>query len=262
MGRSIGFYSRAVLLLSIAQFAVSLSLSSRASAALAVSLGSLTLPLTAADDDATTAHDATDPLECKETDGTCNNNSESESDHSSGSDSGTKLAQANKRRTFGPNGDRLITPDEIALHIGNTADGGSPQIWLSILGKVYDVTTGPDFYGHEKGSYRFYAGRDASPCFSSGNNTPEGAAVNMLEWEAKVTTSILEWSQFYEDHETYQYLGILADSLYYDGAGNETELRKELISRATEAKRIMDEEREAKKKKRLAERMARKKVRE
>ena len=39
------------------------------------------------------------------------------------------------------NGDCLITPAELALHTTKEV-----QIWLSILGKVYDVTDGEDFY--------------------------------------------------------------------------------------------------------------------
>lgn len=77
------------------------------------------------------------------------------------------------------NGDRIISAEELALHITN-----KKRIWLSILGKVYDVTDGQKFYSKMlKGDYTFYAGRDASPCFGSGNNTPEGAEEKIEEWE-------------------------------------------------------------------------------
>ena len=74
--------------------------------------------------------------------------------------------------------------------------------------------------------------------------------------------SVWEWSVFYQDHETFKYLGVLAGSRYYDEMGNELPLRQEIVKRASEAKRIADEERERKKKERLETREKKKKERE
>lgn len=155
------------------------------------------------------------------------------------------------------NGGRIISSEELALHIEK-----EHRIWLSILGKVFDVTDGEEFYSFKKGSYKFYSGKDASPCFSSGTNTPDGANEKLEEWEDKKLMPVWEWSTFYEDHETYKYLGVLAGSRYYDEQGNETQLRKDIVHRSSEAKRISEEERAEKKKKRDADRMARKKQKE
>lgn len=141
---------------------------------------------------------------------------------------------------------RLITAEELAEHVTE-----EKRIWLSILGKVYDVTTGMAYYGPESGSYKFYAGRDASPCFSSGKNNAEGAAEALEEWEGKKLLAILEWSEFYEKHETYEYLGLLVGSKYYDEDGNETDVRKTIIEKAEEAKVVAEREKEEKKKARL-----------
>ena len=89
------------------------------------------------------------------------------------------------------NGDRLITPTKLALHTTKEA-----RIWLSILGKVYDVTDDEDFYGALKGGYKFYAGRDASPCCSTGKNTPEGDNEKLEEWDTKKQLGVYEWSLF------------------------------------------------------------------
>jgi hypothetical protein len=156
-------------------------------------------------------------------------------------------------RMHAANGDRLITHEELSLH--TTTD---ERIWLSILGKVYDVTEGEDYYGALKGGYKFYAGRDASPCFATGQNTPEGAVEDMGAWETKKQLGVYEWAIFYEKHEKYKYLGILADSLYYDADGNETEFRRDMVERCSEAKKIADAEKERKKAERLAAREARK----
>lgn len=139
----------------------------------------------------------------------------------------------------------LVSVEELSQHTT------TESIWLSILGKVYDVTTGQAFYGPDSGSYRFYAGRDASPCFSSGQNNEEGAAEPLEEWDGKKLMAILDWSQFYEKHETYQYLGVLAGSKYFDEEGKETEVRKIILEKAGEAKVQADKEKEEKKKARL-----------
>ena len=159
---------------------------------------------------------------------------------------------------YNASGDRVITASELARHVGEGGASETNQIWLSILGKVYDVSTGEDFYGHGKGGYAYYAGRDASPCFSTGKNNDEGAAEALEEWEDKKLMGVWEWSTFYEDHETYKYVGVLAGSKYFDDEGNELPVRQDIVKRASEAKAIADKEREEKKKKRQAERLARK----
>ena len=84
------------------------------------------------------------------------------------------------RRTHASNSDRLISHDELELH--TTTD---ERIWLSILGRVYDVNVGEDYHGALKGGYKFYAGWDASPCFATGQNTPDGAVEDKGKWETK-----------------------------------------------------------------------------
>ena len=155
--------------------------------------------------------------------------------------------------THAPNGDRLISHDELAKH--TTKD---KRIWLSILGKVYDVTEGVDFYDATRGGYKFYAGRDASPCFATGKNTPEGAEEKIDEWETKKQLGVYEWSTFYANHNKYTYMGVLAGSKYYDELGNETQLRRDIVEPCAIAKAIQDAEREKKKAERLAARLARK----
>ena len=153
-------------------------------------------------------------------------------------------------------GERLIYPEELAHH-----HFAQRRIWLSILGKVYDVTAGEKFYGPE-GAYFFYAGRDASPCFSTGINNPKGARERLEEWEGKRLMAVLHWAQFYENHETYEYLGLLAGSKYYDKDGNEEYVRNLIISKAEEAKANFDAEKEMEKMQKLEKRRKRKEATE
>jgi hypothetical protein len=121
----------------------------------------------------------------------------------------------------------------------------------------YDVNEGEDYYGALKGGYKFYAGWDASPCFATGQNTPDGAVEDMGKWETKKKLGVYEWAIFYEKHEKYKYLGILIDSLFYDADGNKTEFRQDFVDRCLEAKKVADEENERKRADRLAAREAR-----
>lgn len=54
-----------------------------------------------------------------------------------------------------------------------TGEDGS-SIWLSVLGEVYDVTEGRDYYGPGE-SYNKLASRDSSVPFVTGTFTPEEA---------------------------------------------------------------------------------------
>mmetsp|Transcript_30450 Transcript_30450/g.73446 ORF Transcript_30450/g.73446 Transcript_30450/m.73446 type:complete len:265 (+) Transcript_30450:187-981(+) len=261
MAGSTVFYKAVLILLSITQFLVtSLAISPRAvGSVLTISLARLTL--SAATETAETAVVDADAHECIEP-GTCGDSDNANVDTASDSETNDGQTNTNNEPSdltpakFAPNGDRLISSEELALYPGK--EEGS-TIWLSILGKVFDVTTGPEFYSALNGGYKFYAGRDASPCFGSGINTEEGAQEKLEEWEDKKLMPVWEWSTFYEDHETYKYLGVLAGSRYFDKQGNETPVRKDIVRRASEAKRIADEERDRKRKERQAAREARKK---
>jgi len=127
------------------------------------------------------------------------------------------------------NGIRVITQDELEQNTGVD----SSQIWLSILGDVYDVTKGKSFYG--KGtSYGTFAGRDCSVCFVSGVFTAEEAKKNADELSDTMLAGILDWCKFYATHNSYKFVGYLVDPRYYNEKGHPTtnllDLRKRLTS--------------------------------
>ena len=198
----------------------------------------------------------TAPQQCLESgESTCGAGISRSDDSSSSSSSESSQPTTTTTIITNPDGHTLISHSELAAHI--TIEN---RIWLSILGKVYDVTEGDAFYGFTKGSYKFYAGRDASPCFATGNNTPEGADEKIEDWtDNSKLIGLYEWALFYDNHETYRFVGVLADSRYYDAQGVETSLRRDFISRASAAKEIVDAEREKKKKERMERKMERRK---
>jgi cytochrome b involved in lipid metabolism len=167
---------------------------------------------------------------------------------------------------FNSANERLITQPELTYHgIKSTeskeaATAGGHTIWLSILGRVYDVTSGgPSYYG-PKGSYNFYSGRDASPCFHTGQNNEEGASAPLETWEDdKHLMSVYDWSLFYEKHDVYTFMGVLINSKYYNEEGEETDIRKDIVKRASAAKEIVEAERAERKRKREEKRKKKKK---
>lgn len=164
---------------------------------------------------------------------------------------------------YGPNGDRLISPSLLSTKVGK--GGAVPvtnPIWLAVMGRVYDVTAGEGFYKFGGGGYSLFAGRDASPCFATGNFTVAGAEEPIGDLDGKALAAILEWMEFYEKSEKYEYVGVLAGGIFYDEEGRETEVGRSIREKATKAKEEADRVKEEKKRereKRRAERMKNKK---
>jgi predicted heme/steroid binding protein len=155
---------------------------------------------------------------------------------------------------------RVVTKEELAKHNGK--DGA--DIWLSVLGEVYDVSKGQQYYGPGMG-YGAFAGTDCSVCFVSGKFTAEEAEKPLEDIETNNLGGILDWKKFYETHETYTYVGRLIDPRFFDERGSPTPSMQEFAKRvivyqveAAEKKK----QRDIARKKRLAEREAKKKQEE
>ena len=100
-------------------------------------------------------------------------------------------------------------------------EGGEGEIWLSVLGEVYNVTAGRDYYGQGSG-YSVFAGKDASASFSTGDFSEEGTKKNLSDLPAKQLSGIDGWRRFYAEHETYKQVGVLCCD-FYDAEGKPTE---------------------------------------
>jgi len=110
---------------------------------------------------------------------------------------------------------RLVSAEELSSKLSN-------PIWLSILGQVFDVTTGRSFYGPGEG-YSFFAGKDASQTYITGQFNDEGLKKDIKTLNPEELAGIDEWMKFYEDHETYNFVGLLQGD-FYDSEGNPTPL--------------------------------------
>ena len=72
--------------------------------------------------------------------------------------------------------------------------------------------------------------------------------------------SVYDWSLFYENHDVYTFMGILINSKYYNENGEETDIRKDIVKRASAAKEIVEAERAERKGKREEKRKKKNKL--
>ncbi|EOD05277.1 hypothetical protein EMIHUDRAFT_308954 [Emiliania huxleyi CCMP1516] len=92
-----------------------------------------------------------------------------------------------------------FTRDELADFDGRPLPDGSPSpLYLSILGRVYDVSGGAAFYGPGK-SYHKLVGKDATRAFCTGCLAPSC----LISREAQ------RWVELYEWHDKYTLVGRL-----------------------------------------------------
>ncbi|XP_055297975.1 neuferricin homolog [Sitodiplosis mosellana] len=111
---------------------------------------------------------------------------------------------------------RLFTREELTQFDGIH----NKELYLSILGSVYDVSKGLKHYG-PGGTYNYFVGKDASVAFITGdfekdpNSDYEDDDV-LKHLKAQEIYSIHQWKQFYE--KDYIFLGLLTGRFYgYDG---------------------------------------------
>lgn len=114
------------------------------------------------------------------------------------------------------NSDRIFTVEELGKYDGS---GNSPGLYLAILGKVFDVEKGAQHY-RPGGGYSFFAGRDATRAYVTGEFTDEGLVDDINGLESSALLGIDDWLHFYETE--YTYVGKLIGR-YYDKNGNPTE---------------------------------------
>ena len=113
-----------------------------------------------------------------------------------------------------------ITPPSLALSTGGPdAPGG--RVWVAFLGDVYDVSTSRRVYG-PGGDYAYFAGRDATAAFISGDFGPAGLTPHLLPGalsDPDTLSTLRHWARFYARHPNYTRTGVLVGGPYYDGRG-------------------------------------------
>nr|CAB3235070.1 neuferricin-like [Phallusia mammillata] len=134
---------------------------------------------------------------------------------------------------------KIFTKKELWDHY--RGDEGSKGLCLAFMGKVYDVSNGKDHYA-PGGGYSFFAGRDGTRGFVTGEFTDEGLTDNLDGLDPNLFLGFDEWSEFYES--SYKYVGVVV-GYFYDKNGQPTaeytEVQKS-IALAKEGKRKQQDE--------------------
>jgi membrane-associated progesterone receptor component len=87
---------------------------------------------------------------------------------------------------------------------GNGRDGN--PIYLSIFGRVYDVSKGVKFYGPE-GSYHMFAGKDVTRALCTGRKEAEFLVRSTEGLTERHINEGKRWLSFFELHDKYNYIG-------------------------------------------------------
>ncbi|XP_026757822.1 neuferricin homolog [Galleria mellonella] len=123
----------------------------------------------------------------------------------------------------------LYSVEQLALN--NGIDGN--KIYLSILGFVFDVTSGTKHYG-KGGPYHYFAGKDGSRAFVTGDFQDESSNKDhILDLTCNDLFTLLNWKDTLR--EKYNEVGKLVGR-YYDMNGKETEYMKMFYERIEQCK--------------------------
>lgn len=143
-----------------------------------------------------------------------------------------------KDRVFGDlsahSKDRLFTLSELENYRGQ--DGN--DIYLAILGQVFDVTKGRKHYG-PGGTYHFFTGNAGTRAFVSGDFSQQGLKENLDGLSLKDIQGISGWVDFYL--QQYTYIGKLVGH-FYDENGNPTAAMDEFENLLVQAKQKQKED--------------------
>uniref|UniRef100_A0A1I8A772 Cytochrome b5 heme-binding domain-containing protein n=1 Tax=Steinernema glaseri TaxID=37863 RepID=A0A1I8A772_9BILA len=134
-----------------------------------------------------------------------------------------------KNVDFSGKGLPVFTREQLQLFDGTRP---SKPVYLAILGRVYDVERGRKHYG-KGGGYHFFAGRDATRAFVSGDFTEEGLVDDVDGLGEQDLLGILDWITFYQ--RDYSLVGVLQGT-YYDADGEMTEKLVEVTQLIEKAK--------------------------
>ncbi|KAK9788852.1 hypothetical protein WJX73_008542 [Symbiochloris irregularis] len=106
----------------------------------------------------------------------------------------------------------VLTAEQLARFDG----AQSSQLYLAVLGKVFDVSRSKSMYGPD-GTYSVFVGKDASRAFATGNFEEDSSDITDLK-ETDIK-AIYGWLEFYE--KAYTNVGVVSGP-YYDHGGHAT----------------------------------------
>lgn len=149
--------------------------------------------------------------------------------------------EENKTKTI-----RLFTREELKKYSGkgklfNGTDSlKNKPIYLALVGHVFDVTKGREYYG-EGGGYSFFSGIDGTRAFVSGNFTTDGLIDSIDDFDDDQISGIRGWVEFYKEKSEgkYFHVGYLIGT-YFDQNGKATAAYQMYLDRVEEVKKNKD----------------------
>ncbi|XP_060115371.1 neuferricin isoform X2 [Heteronotia binoei] len=133
----------------------------------------------------------------------------------------------------------VLNAAELSRYTGGV---GSPGLYLAVLGKVFDVQRGHKHYG-PGGAYSFFAGKDASRAFATGDFSKTGLVDDIVGLSPSEVLTIQNWLSFY--NKNYVAVGKVAGR-FYDENGNPTTLLQQAQALIDEGQRLQAREEEKK----------------
>lgn len=123
----------------------------------------------------------------------------------------------------------LMTPEELSMYDGMKR-GAEGKLRLAVLGQVFDVSKGPQFYGPGKG-YHGMVGRDASRSFITGDFKND-LTDNLEGITNEQLAGLVRWQEFY--HKEYTFVGHVHGAFYDASQGGKAtqELERVLAAAA------------------------------
>lgn len=119
----------------------------------------------------------------------------------------------------------LYTPQQL-YRFANRKNG---RILLALAGSVFDVSHGKQHYGRA-GGYPFFAGRDATRSFVTGDFKND-LNDDISDFTPAQHAEVLRWREFYENHKHYTFVGKVIGR-FYDETGRPTDLLREMEQKA------------------------------
>ncbi|XP_065663562.1 neuferricin [Hydra vulgaris] len=131
---------------------------------------------------------------------------------------------------------KIWSKEELSKFRGDVGE----DLYISILGKVFDVSKGYKHYG-KGGAYNFFTGKDASRAFVTGDFSDSGLVENIDNLNPDDYLGLLNWLELYE--KEYKYVGKL-NGYFYDSEGMEKEGLKIFYDGVSKGKKnkLLDEE--------------------
>ncbi|KAG7483728.1 hypothetical protein MATL_G00041360 [Megalops atlanticus] len=129
---------------------------------------------------------------------------------------------------------QLFREKDLSLYDG---ESGSRGLYLSILGQVFDVGKGSKHYG-PGGGYHFFAGKDASRAFVTGDFTETGLTDDVSDLTPSQVVALFDWLAFYQ--RDYEPVGRLIGR-YYSENGQPTEALRRVEAALAEGLKLKAE---------------------